>query len=115
LRKLLEDATFFIQNVEEDETFWEKCRKCLDQADEIVTLNTRESFLQLSPEIIIMFVEVSLLARGERDDHAERVLQIFFQNVNSEDQFYCRALLAQATVEERKIVKSQMMGDENLK
>ncbi len=36
LRKLLEDATFFIKNSQEDETFIEKCKTCLDQADVII-------------------------------------------------------------------------------
>ena len=30
LRKLLEDATFYVSNAEEDETYWEKCWSCLD-------------------------------------------------------------------------------------
>lgn len=42
--------------------------------------------------------EVSLLS-GKRDDQAERILEIFFQRVTQEDQFYCRALLAQASIE----------------
>lgn len=30
LRKLLEDATFFIRNAEEDETYLDKCKDCMD-------------------------------------------------------------------------------------
>lgn len=33
LRNLLERATFFIKNSQEDETFIEKCKVCLDEAD----------------------------------------------------------------------------------
>jgi len=33
LRKLLEDATFFIKNAVEDETYHEKCKDCLDKGD----------------------------------------------------------------------------------
>lgn len=41
LRKLLEDATFYIKNAVEDETYHEKSRNCLDQADQILLENTR--------------------------------------------------------------------------
>jgi hypothetical protein len=77
LRKLLEDATFFIKNSQEDETFIEKCKTCLDQADVIIRQNTRESFLDLSAEVIVMFTEVALLT-NTRDADAQRVLDIFF-------------------------------------
>jgi len=33
LRKLIEDSTFFILNAEEDETYHEKAKICLDEAD----------------------------------------------------------------------------------
>ena len=33
LRKLIEDATFFINNVEEDETYHEKAKESLDEGD----------------------------------------------------------------------------------
>lgn len=36
LRNLLENATHFIKNAQEDETFIEKCKTCLDQADVII-------------------------------------------------------------------------------
>jgi hypothetical protein len=77
LRKLLEDATFFIRNSQEDETFIEKCKTCLDKADEILRSNTRESFIELSAEVIVMFIEVSLLT-NTRDSDAQRILDIFF-------------------------------------
>jgi len=62
LRKLLEDATFFIKNAEEDETYREKSRICLDEADKILLENTRESYLSLSAEVIVHLAEVSLLS-----------------------------------------------------
>jgi hypothetical protein len=74
---LLEKATFFIKNSQEDETFIEKCKECLDQADVIVRQNTRESFFELSAEVIVMFAEVALLT-NTRDVDAQRVLDIFF-------------------------------------
>ena len=98
MRKLLEDATFFIKNAVEDETYLIKSENCLDQADQILLENTRASFIELSAEVIVHLAEVSLLS-GKRDEQAERILEIFFQRVNQEDQFYCRALLAQATIE----------------
>ena len=66
---MLEDATFYIKNAEEDETFIEKCKECMDEADLIITQNTRESFLELSAEVIVMFCEVALLT-NRRDDGA---------------------------------------------
>ena len=95
---MLEDATFYINNAVEDETYHEKSKNCLDEADKLVMENTRESFIGLSAEVIVQLAEVSLLS-NKRDDSAERVLEIFFQRVTQEDQFYCRALLAQATIE----------------
>lgn len=77
LRKLLEDATFYIKNAEEDETYVEKSTNCLDEADKILLENTRDSFVSLSAEVIVMLVEASLLSL-KRDDSAERVLDIFF-------------------------------------
>ena len=114
LRKLLEDATFFIRNSQEDETFIEKCKTCLDKADEILRSNTRESFIELSAEVIVMFIEVSLLT-NTRDADAQRILDIFFQRFTQEDQFFCRALLAYATVEERKISQQSIKAEDNLK
>lgn len=98
LRKLLEDATFFIKNAVEDETYHEKCKDCLDKGDQILLENTRGSFIELSAEVIVHLAEVSLLTE-KRDEQAERILDIFFQRVTQEDQFFCRALLAQATIE----------------
>ena len=98
LRKLLEDATFYIKNAVEDETYHEKSKTCLDRADQILLENTRSSFIELSAEVIVWLAEVSLLS-NKRDEQAERVLEIFFQRIQQEDQFYCRALLAQATIE----------------
>ena len=80
LRKLLDDATFYIKNAVEDETYHEKSKNCLDEADKLVMDNTRESFIGLSAEAIVQLAEVSLLS-GKRDDQAERVLQIFFQRI----------------------------------
>lgn len=62
LRKLIEDATFYISNVEEDETYHEKAKSCLDEADQIVLANTRESYIDLSSEVIVKLVECSLLS-----------------------------------------------------
>ena len=98
LRKLLEDATFYIKNAVEDETYHEKSKNCLDRADQILLENTRSSFIELSAEVIVQLAEVSLLS-GKRDEQAERILEIFFQRIQQEDQFYCKALLAQATIE----------------
>ena len=100
LRKLIDDATFFINNVEEDETYHEKAKACLDEGDAILLANTRESYTQLSAEVIVRLAEVSLLS-NKRDESAERILDIFFQRITQEDQFFCQALLAYATIEVR--------------
>ena len=64
--------------------------------------------------------EVSLLS-GKRDEQAERILEIFFQRITQEDQFFCRALLAQASIEVRNLSSLFLMHisvtaafDENL-
>lgn len=80
LRKLIEDASFFIKNVEEDETYHERARQCLDQGDQILLDNTRESYISISAEAIVLLAEASLLS-GKRDDSAERILNIFFQRI----------------------------------
>lgn len=84
LRRLLEDATFFINNAVEDETYHEKSKNCLDEADSIVLNNTRESYMQISAETLVNLTEVSLLS-GKRNETAERVLNIFFQRITQED------------------------------
>lgn len=81
LRKLLEDSTFYIKNAEEDEEYITKCKKCMDDAEQIIIENTRESFTKLSAEVIVMYVEVALLTMT-RDDSASRVTDIFFQRIN---------------------------------
>ena len=43
LRKLLEDATFYIRNAEEDETFLTKCTVCMEEAESLILGNPRES------------------------------------------------------------------------
>jgi len=84
LRKLIEDATFFIQNVEEDETYHEKAKRNLDDSDNILLENTRDSYINLSAEAIVLLAEVSLLS-AKRDEQAERILAIFFQRLTQED------------------------------
>ena len=80
LRKLLEDATFFIRNAEEDETFITKCKVCMDEAEALILDRPRESLDELSPEVIVMCVEVALLT-GTRNKSASRTIDIFFQRV----------------------------------
>ena len=80
LRRLLEDATFFIKNAVEDETYHEKSKNCLDEADSLVLSNTRESFSMISAETLVVLAEVSLLSE-KRNESAERVLNIFFQRI----------------------------------
>ena len=84
MRKLLEDATFYISNAEEDETFIAKCNACMDSAERMILDNPRESLSQLSPEVIVMYIEVALLTKT-RDESASRVNDIFFQRVTQED------------------------------
>jgi hypothetical protein len=99
---LLEDATFYIKNAEEDETFIAKCDTCMEESEKIILGNPREALSQLSPEAVVMYIEVALLT-ARRDESASRVTDIFFQRIEQQDQFYCRALLAKASIEERKI------------
>lgn len=109
---MLEDATFYIKNAVEDETFVQKCNLCMDEAEKAILGNPRESLAKLSPEVIVMYIEVALLANN-RDESASRVTDIFFQRIKQEDQFFCRALLAKATIEERKIKQLELKGDQN--
>jgi hypothetical protein len=80
LRKLLEDSTFYIKNSQEDETFISKCNICMEEAEKIILDNPRESLALLSPEVIIMYIEVALLT-ATRDEQASRVTDIFFQRI----------------------------------
>ena len=61
-----------------------------------------------------MFSEVALLTNN-RDEDAQRVLDIFFQRVTLEDQFFCRALLAYATLEVSEKSLTFCLGEENSK
>jgi hypothetical protein len=49
----------------------------LEESDEILLEDTRDSYLSLSAEVIVMLVEASLLS-AKRDTQAERILDIFF-------------------------------------
>ena len=80
LRRLIEDATFFIKNAVEDETYHEKSKNCLDEADNVILENTRQSYTDISAETILLLAEVALLS-GKRDESAERILMIFFQRI----------------------------------
>ena len=84
LRKLLEDATFYIKNAEEDETFIQKCNSCMDEAEKCILENTRDSFKNFSAEVIVMYIEVALLTKT-RDESGSRVTDIFFQRIKQED------------------------------
>lgn len=88
LRKLINDATFFISNAAEDETYHEKAKDCLVEAESILLDNTRDSYILLSAEVIVKLAEVSLLS-NKRDESAERILDIFFQRITQEDQYFC--------------------------
>lgn len=80
LRKLLEDSTFYVKNAEEDETFITKCNACMDEGEKIILGNPRESLFGLSPEVVVMYIEVALLT-NRRDESASRVTDIFFQRI----------------------------------
>lgn len=45
LRKLIDDAVFFISNAAEDETYHEKAKDCLTEAEKILLENTRDSYI----------------------------------------------------------------------
>lgn len=84
----------------------------MDEGEKIILDNPRDSLAKLSPEVVVMYVEVALLT-GRRDDSASRVTDIFFQRITQQDQFFCRALLAKASIEERQIKKQELKGDAN--
>ena len=70
IRKLMEDATFFIRNAKEDETFLQKAKVAINTAQELILEDSRTSMHQFSPEILVMFIEVALLS-GTRDEVAD--------------------------------------------
>lgn len=65
---------------------------------DIVERDTRGNVYSLEGEVLVRFAEIALNAKT-KDEDARRYLEIFFQRIEGENQFYCRALLAQATVE----------------
>ena len=73
-----------LMDFDEDETYHEKAKTCLDEGDSILIANTRESYIDLSAEVIVKLAEVSLLS-GKRDETAERIIEIFFQRITQED------------------------------
>ena len=64
----------------------------------LVERDTRAAVHTLPPELIVRFAEIALRAKT-KDGDERRYLQLFFERAEGEDQFYCRALLAQATAE----------------
>ena len=77
IRKLIESALFFLKNAEEDETFLEKSKRCMDEADKLIRTNTRENLSQLSFEVVLLFAEAAIMTKT-RDDDAQRILDLFF-------------------------------------
>jgi hypothetical protein len=53
------------------------------------------------------------LLSGKCDDSAERILDIFFQRIQQEDQFFCQALLAYATIEVSAAMPHRFLGAQN--
>ena len=67
----------------------------------------------MATDVIANYAEISLLTRSH-DEQCERVLQLFFQHSVCQVQFYCRALLVQASLESRKVAAQGLKAEENL-
>lgn len=61
-----------------------KCNVCMQEAEDMILQCPRDSLVSLSPEVLVMYIEVALLSNS-RDESASRVTDIFFQRITQED------------------------------
>ena len=67
----------------------------IDQINTSLHKNIRESFGNLSSELIIKFAEVAVEVSTRRH-YSQAIIQLFFQRFKDPTQFYIRALLVKA-------------------
>lgn len=98
VRKLLEEAVYFWNNRENDQTYVEKARSKLDEADAMIRCDTRIILDRFSSQILVILAETALKIE-EREQVVESYLDMYFQLPASGDQFQIRALFAYAQIQ----------------
>ena len=77
---------------ETDQTYPDKARNLFDEADSLVRSNSRMISQQLSLQSLVLISETGMMLE-EKNEAAERNLDLYFQYPSPQDQFYVRALL----------------------
>lgn len=91
INNLIAEAAFYINHQDENESFLQFSQDSIDKIDHIIKknirfifihINDRDSFISLSPELIISFCETSLLI-PDKSDLAQYYIDLFFQRNTS--------------------------------
>jgi hypothetical protein len=61
INNFVKDAYFYYQHIQDNESYLELAQKTIDNADNILKKNIRESFNNISAEVIINFCESAML------------------------------------------------------
>lgn len=111
INNLLKEAQFYNTHMQQDQTFEELCRICVEQADEILKKNLRDSFINFSNDTILNFAETVVEIPG-RQTLSEFYINLFFQRNQSKGQVYVRALLLKARLVAENAQEVQLLKGE---
>ena len=113
IRNRLDFANYYNAHLEENETYEKKCMECLQEIDGILKKNIRETFLNISYETVILFVETAIRIKNAQH-YAKYYLDLFFQRNQTTGQIYIRALLIQARVVAHEGVQDNLKAEDNI-
>ncbi len=102
IKRLLDESLYYIRNAEYSEGYKEKALAIIDSLDKTLSANTRSALANLPLEIFVRYAEIVLEA-GTRDELASKYVNLILQHFTCRNQFYIRALLAQALLEGRQV------------
>lgn len=111
VRALLEEVRYLWQNRETDQTYPDKARKLFDEADTIVRSKSRTVSQQLSLQVLVILSETGMMLE-DRNEVAERLLDLYFQYPSPLDQFYVKALLAYGQLQAFKVKTKLLKGQD---
>ena len=96
---------------ETDQTYPDKARNLFDEADSLVRSNSRMISQQLSLQSLVLISETGMMLE-EKNEAAERNLDLYFQYPSPQDQFYVRALLAYGQLQAFKVKTRMLKGQD---
>lgn len=111
VRALLEEVKYLWNNRETDQTYPERARKLFDEADISVRSKSRTVSQQFSLQLLVLLSETGMMLE-DKNEVAERILDLYFQYPSPLDQFYIRALLAYGQLQSCKVRTKSIKGQD---